>query len=303
MNKRSLTFIVLPSDSSKSKKIKVSQNLFRAGSVAFAVFLVICAYVVVDYGTMKLQVRDHGELRKENTSQKIELQALSSRVNDVETRMAKLKTFDKKLRILANIETPVETVDQGLTGMGGPAPDQAFFLSVEEKKKILIENMRSDISSLEGETRLQERSFTELQEHLLSQSSILASTPSIMPARGWVTSTFGKRKDPFTGRKHKHKGVDVANRIGTPILAPADGIITRVARLPQFGKMVEINHGYGTKTRYGHLSKINVKVGQKIKRGEKIAAMGNTGRSTGPHVHYEIVVNGVHVNPYKYIVN
>ncbi|VAW38552.1 hypothetical protein MNBD_DELTA02-1121 [hydrothermal vent metagenome] len=303
MNKRFLTFIVLPSDSSKSKKIRVSQNLFRAGSVVFGLFLIICAYVVIDYGAMKLQVRDHGELKKENTSQKIELQALSSRVNEVESRMAKLKTFDKKLRILANIDVPVKSAEQGHTGMGGPVPDQAYFLSVEEKKKALIDNMRSDITSLEGETRLQERSFTELQEHLLSQSSILASTPSIMPARGWLTSTFGNRKDPFTGRRHKHRGIDVANRIGTPVKAPADGIVTRVTRLPQFGKMVEVSHGYGTKTRYGHLSKINVKVGQKIKRGEKIAAMGNTGRSTGPHVHYEVVVNGVHVNPYKYIVN
>jgi murein DD-endopeptidase MepM/ murein hydrolase activator NlpD len=303
LDKRFLTFIVLPSDSSKSKKIKVSRNFFRAGGVVFGVFLLICAYVVVDYGSMKLEVRDHHELRKENTSQKIELQTLSSRVNEVESRMAKLKIFDKKLRILANIEAPVKVVEQGHTGMGGPAPDSTYFLSVEAKKKALVEDMRSDITDLESETRLQERSFAELQEYLLSQSSILASTPSIMPARGWLTSTFGTRKDPFTGRRHKHRGIDLANRIGTPISAPADGIITRIVRLPQFGKMVEISHGYGTKTRYGHLSKIVVKVGQKIKRGEKIALMGNTGRSTGPHVHYEIVVNGVHVNPYKYIVN
>jgi len=303
LNRRFLTFIVLPSDSSKSKKIKVSRNLFRAGGIVFGLFLIICAYVVIDYGTMKLQVRDYGELRKENTSQKIELQALSSRVNDVESRMARLKLFDKKLRILANVEASDKLAEQEHTGMGGPSSDEAYFLSVEEKKKALVENMRTDITSLESETRLQETSFTELQEHLLSQSSILASTPSILPARGWMTSAFGNRKDPFTGRKHRHKGIDLANRIGTPIYAPADGIITRVAMLPQFGKMVEVNHGYGTKTRYGHLSKIDVKVGQKIKRGDKIAGMGNTGRSTGPHVHYEIVVNGVNVNPYKYIVN
>jgi murein DD-endopeptidase MepM/ murein hydrolase activator NlpD len=97
--------------------------------------------------------------------------------------------------------------------------------------------------------------------------------------------------------------MDISNRIGTDIVVPADGIVTKIKRFASLGKMVEINHGYGIKTRYGHLSKSYVKVGQKIKRGQKIASMGNTGRSTGPHLHYEVIVNGVHLNPSRYVLN
>ncbi|MCK4847303.1 MAG: M23 family metallopeptidase, partial [Deltaproteobacteria bacterium] len=97
--------------------------------------------------------------------------------------------------------------------------------------------------------------------------------------------------------------LDIANRVGTKVIAPGDGVVIRVTRLPSLGKLVEISHGYGVKTLYGHLSKTLVKVGQKVKRGDEIAAMGNTGRSTGPHLHYEVKVNGVHVNPGRYILN
>jgi murein DD-endopeptidase MepM/ murein hydrolase activator NlpD len=188
-------------------------------------------------------------------------------------------------------------------GMGGASPEEDTFPTLGARRKALINQMHSDLAQLEGETAVQEQSFTELQEFLLKQSSLLASTPSVMPTRGWITSTFGKRKDPFTGRRQKHKGMDISNRVGTQVVAPADGIVTKIRRMASLGKLVEVSHGYGIKTRYGHLSNTFVKVGQKVKRGQKFAAMGNTGRSTGPHLHYEVIVNGVHVNPSRYILN
>jgi murein DD-endopeptidase MepM/ murein hydrolase activator NlpD len=213
--------------------------------------------------------------------------------------MAKFKLFDKKLRVLANLE------DHGATGealgMGGASPDGALGLGAG--KDALIERMSTDLAELEGEALEQEASFTELQEYLLKQSALLASTPSIMPSRGWLTSTYGSRKDPFTGKRHSHKGLDIANRKGTPVISPADGVVTKVKRAGGLGKSIVLSHGYGIKTKYGHLSKYNVKVGDKVKRGEKIASMGSTGRSTGPHLHYEITVNGVHVNPANYVLN
>jgi len=132
----------------------------------------------------------------------------------------------------------------------------------------------------------------------------LACTPSIRPIRGgWITSKFGYRISSFTGLKEFHNGLDIGAATGTLIYATADGIASHTAKERYIGKVVLINHGYGMATRFGHLDEILVKKGQKVKRGDVIGKVGNTGRSTGPHVHYEVRLNGVKVNPIKYIMN
>ncbi|MBI5493316.1 MAG: M23 family metallopeptidase [Deltaproteobacteria bacterium] len=191
-----------------------------------------------------------------------------------------------------------------MTGMGGgsPAEDEAYMDGAANGGD-LVDKMRSDIKDLEDRAATQEKSFTELQGYLMKQASFLASTPSIWPSRGWVTSTYGQRISPFTGNPQMHKGMDIANRIGTPIVASADGIVVAAGPDPGLGMTVVISHGYGIKTVYGHLDKVLVHAGQKVKRGLEIATMGNTGRSTGPHLHYEVSLNGVAVNPSRYIIN
>lgn len=300
--KKYLTFMLLPDDSSRARRFRLSELRFKVARNFFIVFMLACTIALIDYGSMRVKYSEMGKVMRENTSQKIELQELNSRIGGLQTKLSKLQMFDKKLRIIANIETPAKA-DEDHTGMGGADADAGYFLGVADKRKELVGRMHSDLTQLETEAGFQERSFTELQEYLIKQSSLFASTPSIRPTKGWGTSSYGKRKDPFTGRTQSHKGLDIANRIGTEIVAPGDGIVTRVARLSSLGKLVEVSHGYGIKTRYAHLSKSFVKVGDKIKRGDKLAAMGNTGRSTGPHLHYEVVVNGVNVNPSKYILN
>ena len=297
-----LTFFILPNDSSKGKKYTVSVKRYKLLRNVAIVFVLSCVFALFNYGNMSYKVTELKSVKKENTEHKIELQALASKINDLETSIAKLKLFDKKLRILANIEKPVPS-DGEHTGMGGFYSDSDYLLSIDERRLDLIGRVRHNLNQLQGEVATQEASFTELQQYLLEQSTLLSSTPSIWPTRGWVTSSFGSRTDPFTGRTRKHKGMDIANRVGTPVIAPADGIVTRVVRSSSLGKMVEISHGYGIKTRYAHLSEVLVKVGTKIKRGEKIAKMGNTGKSTGPHLHYEVMVNSVSVSPSKYILN
>jgi len=140
-------------------------------------------------------------------------------------------------------------------------------------------------------------------EFLKDQKSLLASTPSLWPTRGWVTSGFGYRPYPFTGNEKMHEGIDIATRIGTPVVAPADGVVTFVGSEGSFGNLIVIDHGYGISTRFGHLSEIYIRVGKRVRRGDKIAAVGDTGRCTGPHVHYEVRLNGVPVNPANYILD
>lgn len=142
-----------------------------------------------------------------------------------------------------------------------------------------------------------EMKIHSLDQHLLDKESILLSTPTILPTNGWITSYFGHRISPYSGGLKMHEGLDVGAPFGTPIIAPADGIVTFSGIKPGFGKFVQIDHGYGIETIYAHSQKRLVKTGEKVKRGDLIAKVGSTGYSTGPHLHYEVRVNGIAVDP------
>ena len=131
----------------------------------------------------------------------------------------------------------------------------------------------------------------------------LAATPSVTPTKGWVTSGFGYRSSPFTRNREFHRGIDIAGRVGTSVVAPADGRVRFVGSKRSLGNSIVLEHGYGIESLYGHLSELGVKVGQRVRRGEQIGAMGSTGRSTGPHLHYQVEVNGAPVNPRNYILD
>ena len=152
------------------------------------------------------------------------------------------------------------------------------------------------VSDLEGRIH-------RLDQHLLDKESYLASTPTLLPARGWVTSYFGQRLSPYSGRMKMHEGIDVGAPYGTAIHAPADGIVTFSGEKAGFGKFIQLDHGYGVETIYAHNQSLSVRNGQKVKRGNLLAAVGNTGHSTGPHLHYEVRVNGIAVDPLYFILD
>ena len=132
---------------------------------------------------------------------------------------------------------------------------------------------------------------------------MLASTPSTAPVRGVLTDGYGGRSDPFTGEKGVHTAIDISSAHGQPIRSPADGIVVKAEWANGYGNVVYMSHGFGYSTRYGHLSTFNVKTGQKVKRGDVVGYVGSTGRSTGPHLHYEVRLNNRPVNPLAYILN
>lgn len=304
MDKRYITLLVLTNHASRTRQIRVPVKLFKAAVAAGILFTLVLLAGIFDYAMVRSSYSEYYTLKKEYTAQKIELQSFSSKIKEMESQIARLSLFDKKLRIIANIEAPKETAhaDQ-IMGLGGASADDEPISSPSAQLDGLVTRMRSDIKRLEHQASFQEISFAELQEQLVKKASFLAGTPSIWPARGWITSTYGDRISPFTGRPQMHKGLDIANRVGTNVISPANGIVVKAGANSGLGKSVVISHGYGMKTTYGHLSEIFVKTGQRVQRGEKIAAMGNTGRSTGPHLHYEVTYNDISVNPSKYILN
>lgn len=304
MKKKCLTFFVLTNDASRTRQIKVPVKLIKGICAAAAAVSLILAFVVYDYVKLKGNALELSRLRRENIAQKLELQNFAGKIRGIEDQYQKLSMFDKKLRIVANIEKPKGSDRDELKGLGGDSSkDVDDYLSTPKAKvDDLLKDMHSEINQLEKKAISQEKSFVEIQEHLMNQSSFFAATPSIWPVKGWVTSTFGIRTSPYTGMAQMHKGLDIANRVGTPVFATADGIVVKASWESNLGKAVVLRHGYGMETSYGHLSELNVRVGQKVKRGQKIAAVGSTGRSTGPHLHYSVAMNGVEVNPAKYIL-
>ena len=166
-----------------------------------------------------------------------------------------------------------------------------------------MREMHRQVDELNTVSQRQENRFGRLLDKLEGQRNLLASTPAIRPTVGWMTSRFGHRISPFTGRKEFHKGIDIAHRHGTAILATADGIVSFAGKKGAMGNVLVIDHGHGMITRYAHLSKPLKERGEKVKRGDIIAQMGSSGRSTGPHLHYEVHLNGVPVNPSQYILN
>jgi len=294
------TIIVLPHGPSNIKRFHISIPVFKIARVLLVILIIGLSFITYDYLNIRFRSYELNNLRNENAEQKIQLQGLLGKLSDLEFEMRKLREFDRKLRIITNLEAPGGK-GQSL-GMGGPSPEDDA-LTLGKAKGDLVNRMHSDLDQLRGEARMRETSLNELHEYLLRQRSILASTPSIWPARGWVTSGFGYRTSPFTGLKEMHAGMDIANSSGTPVVAPADGVVVGIDRQMGLGKVLTINHGQGIRTRYGHLSEVYVGVGRQVKRGERVGAIGSTGRSTGPHLHYEVMVNGVPVNPTRYILN
>jgi murein DD-endopeptidase MepM/ murein hydrolase activator NlpD len=302
VDKECINILIFGHKTSKSRHLRVNKKTFKIALYLLALVLLSTIFFFSDYIQVKKKVFQLNRLRQETQAQRSQIQFFSARIEDLEKQLSKLKNFDKKIRIIANLEKGQEGAS--VMGMGGPSPsDIREKLKGDKDDTALVHQMTSDIERLQSEAMSQEESLTELEKLLLNKREILVHTPSIWPVHGWVTSGFGYRTNPFTGLTQMHEALDISNRVGTVIVAPGNGIISDIGNDFASGKTLVISHGFGMTTRYCHLSKVHVRVGQKVKRGDKIAEIGMTGKTTGPHLHYEVRINGVPVNPVRYILN
>jgi murein DD-endopeptidase MepM/ murein hydrolase activator NlpD len=256
----------------------------------------------MDYKTVKSKMPLLSHLQEENKQQINQLIHLAGYINHLSERVTELQELDTKLK--AMVEVSMDDQDLQSPGMGGPItsetpPDISKYKNHHE----MVRSMHLSISKLQEKIDIRKKEKIKLHNIIHNEKLRLASTPSIWPTRGWVSSGFGTRLSPFTGRKEVHNGIDISARMNTPVIAPADGTVSSTRRDNWSGNVIYINHGYGIVTAYAHLEKILVEKGRFVKRGEVIGLVGNTGRSTGPHLHYEVNVNGVPTNPYNYILD
>ncbi|HDQ40184.1 MAG TPA: M23 family metallopeptidase [Desulfonatronum sp.] len=230
-----------------------------------------------------------------------QFRSLTEKLKQVESQLGKVAEFNAKVRVMANLDpghTPVAT------SLGGAERiDFSEQYLTTHRQELLVRKMHNFLAQLQTETRLEEIQQEELLAVLRSNQGFFASTPSIWPTEGWVTSEFGYRRSPFTDRREFHKGLDIAGPIGTPVYATAKGLVISSEKDGAYGLTVTIDHGSGIITNYAHLHSIAVKNGQNVSRGELLGYMGNTGRTTGPHLHYEVRLNGIPVDPLRYILN
>jgi murein DD-endopeptidase MepM/ murein hydrolase activator NlpD len=188
--------------------------------------------------------------------------------------------------------------DESGTASESPAPVEATPATIESRAAAL----RAKGEDLSARADEQQASFADLLSRLDGKRRLLASTPSIWPAEGWLTSRYGHRVSPFTGRRQLHAGIDIAGATGTPIIAPARGRVVFSGYKGHMGRTVVLDHGFRMRTTFGHAKELNVRPGQEVERGQRIASIGSTGRSTGPHLHYALEINGRTVNPLNYIL-
>jgi murein DD-endopeptidase MepM/ murein hydrolase activator NlpD len=255
----------------------------------------------ISFNTVDLN-RTIVEQNDEIKSQRVQIQSFAGEIEVLKKQVDNLSKFEDKVRLIADIKQTSDS--SGLIGIGSiPRDELDPDLPLEQKHTNLMREMHQQVGETNFAAKKQALDFEDLIKLLETKRNLLASTPSIRPVDGWITSKFGYRTSPFTGQKEFHSGLDISNKSGTKIIATANGRVSYAAGKMYIGNMVTIDHGFGRVTKYGHLKKILVKAGQEIKRGDVIALLGNTGRSTGPHVHYEVRINGTPVNPLKYILN
>jgi len=301
--KQSFTLIVIPDHNAPVRRYSVQKRFLLqvAGGVAALVLLGLIA--TVHYFSVARDAAENRTLREENLALRTQLKSIRERIDHIGGTLDRVERFDQKLRAITLLSDPQRNLAMGPTesepGAQPPAAENQFTqLASTETPRALS----SKLDKLSAEATRQEQSIQELQAYFQDQKSLLVSTPSIWPARGWVTSDFGQRLDPYTADRVMHEGIDIAAPHGKEVMAPSDGTVVFAGLEGGYGNVVVIDHGYGIKTRYGHLAKILVKAGEVVKRGHVVGAVGNTGRSTGPHLHYEVRVNGVPQNPRKFIL-
>ncbi len=329
------TVILGPEDQSAVRRYTVIGSNVKRALIGLGVLGFFALVLAGDWVRLRLQAVDVDKLRAETMAQREEIVSLSEDVTHANQELARLAELERKIRIIADLPaTLAQTGDiEAQDGRGGPddedldtgepppaivEPEVIKPIALEIDPIALVkrhEQIREDPHG--GLPTLREwaadilrmvltrgSSFHELADSLENKRVQLAATPSIWPARGWVTSGYGRRVHPMTGRRHFHAGLDIAASFGTTVLAAATARVSFAGRKNRaLVNCVILEHGSGTRTWYGHLAEVQVERGERVSRGQKIGAVGSTGRSTGPHLHYVVEVHGKTVNPIDYVID
>ncbi|MEK7702337.1 MAG: M23 family metallopeptidase [Nitrospirota bacterium] len=308
----SYTIFILPDPTSKPYSFSIKKKTCHCLLGALSVVVFILTGFFAQAISLLGDVTELNILRHETKGHRAKIQSVAQSVDDLKKEMARIGDLDQKLRIMTDL-APRKGGVSPLAQGGSEEPLSSLIESKLLSSKKLSEgsvvpevthSIEKEVLFLRKQVKEEEKSLLELMKAISAAKLRWDATPSVWPVKeGWVTSNFGKRISPFTGKLAMHNGLDIASQRGTSVFAPALGTVIRSDFDLELGNAIAIDHGYGKVTYYGHLEKQFVIVGQQVGRGEVIGLVGNTGRSTGPHLHYEVRINGDSVNPARYILN
>jgi len=305
MSRRQWTLLFVSDSETKVRQYRFSKEavqLVLAGILLFVSIASSALTAVVMKGREPLQT---ARLEQKNRLLQSEIRGIKTQLISLNTHLDKLAKQDEQFRLVAGLE-PLNA-DVQRVGIGGPGdddPNASALQRLDANAARLASTTSGELGEMLRRARLLSVSWREAHDSLETKNERLAATPSIMPTDGYISSGFStSRWHPILDRPRPHEGVDIAAPIGTAIVAAANGVVRRAEFDHDFGYVVEIAHGYGVSTRYAHASKILVQKGQTVKRGDRIALVGETGLAVGPHLHYEVLVHGRPSNPSKYFLN
>jgi murein DD-endopeptidase MepM/ murein hydrolase activator NlpD len=330
--RKTITIYFYTADESKTRRFVIPVAYFKVSAFFLGLLFLIFLTGFIDYFGLLAQSLENKKLKVENLNLKKQFQVVEGKLDGLQSALDRVSNISNKLRLITDtklsdraekLSFPARQVvgNQTETAQVNPrlTPQELDQADTYVTQELTLNPLKGEMASEESESsystlvirideaikdsNLKEQSVIELWELLSDRQSLLAATPSMKPSRGPIGSRFGFRVDPFNGKQRMHAGLDIVASPGTPVRSPADGVVSFSGWDDQYGKLVSIDHGYGVLTRYGHNSQLYVQVGQKVTKYDVISAVGSTGRSTGPHLHYEVRINGIPVDPANYILD
>ena len=298
------TFLVVRGEDSPVKQYSFSPRFLRVaiGGVATGALLLVASALTVGLdGYSRVQT---SRLEAQNEALRIEFEQFQRRIDLLEGTLDEVAANDARFRAIAGLESiDPEVLQAGVGGPGLGSPESYVLWSVDPVVSKTAFAVSYDLNTLERRARLLSASLAEATDSVLAHRDLLESTPSILPTAGWTSSSFStSRMHPIHNRPLPHPGIDISAIKGTSIFAAAKGRVARSGWVVGYGLTIEIDHGFGYSTLYGHAAKLIAQQGQEVTRGDVIAQVGSTGFATSPHLHYEVRVNGVAQNPAKFIL-
>jgi len=309
---RSFTLLIVPERSSQVRRIQVPRSLVNLACAVIVLIVAALGAAAAHYYYIVDEARKNRILVQRNSELQQHLAVTNTKLGDVGDTLNRIDTLDRKLREITRLSDPARGLAIGPINeplaVGGQVDLETGLFAVPpevvdpNRRELEYALLDSRLHGLTAEARRQEASLRELSHYFDEQNSLLETTPSIWPVRGWVTSEFGMRDDPYTGARNMHLGVDISTAEGKPIMSPANGTVTFAGDRGGYGNVIVIDHGLGISTFYAHLKELLVKAGEQVVRGQHVGSVGNTGRSTGPHLHYEVRAHSIPINPRVYIL-
>jgi murein DD-endopeptidase MepM/ murein hydrolase activator NlpD len=293
MAHQSFTLIVVPHAKARFRKIQVPVRFAKWVAGVGCVGSLVVAAMLTHYLWIRVDVDELKRLRAENQTLQQKAHNYEQNVGKLQQKVVGLQKMVDKLGVMAGLDqAPLDDVK--VAGVGGAASTESTAPSLDPG--FSLGAMTRDVQDLTQKSE-------KIESFYRDQLVLLGATPSIWPVRGYLSSRFGNRLDPFTGQPDFHSGIDISTPLGTKVVAPADGVVVTTAQKGAYGNSIIIDHGYGMVTRYGHLESYAVRPGKRVKRGEVIGYVGNTGRSQAPHLHYEVWLREQAQNPIHFILD